>query len=112
MVHKQSDGTKVKTVRPDSDAGVQHILSAVLGLVFTLIGIVIVFRVGSAVLPQVLQSVGSIVNNFSSGTTNDTTGDAVLHIGGLVIAVVVVIGLIVLFIESAFSFGKHGGGGQ
>lgn len=99
------------TVRPNHDAGyvdIGGVLAAVIGLVFTLIGIVIVFRVGASILPQVLQAVGSIVNNFTTGTTNDTTGDAVLRIGGLVIAVIVVIGLIVLFIESAFSFGKRG----
>lgn len=94
----------------EANFNIGHVLGAVIGLVFTLIGIVIVFRVGAAVLPQVLQALGSIVNNFSSGTTNDTTGDAVLHIGGLVIAVIVVIGLIVLFIESAFAFGRTRGG--
>lgn len=81
-------------------------MNAVVGLVFTLVGIIIVFKVGAATLPLILQSIGSIVNAFSAGTVNDTTGDAILSIAGLVIAVLAVLGVLFLFIDAAFTAGS------
>lgn len=82
-----------------------HLISSVVGLVFTLVGIVIVFKVGASVLPSILFAIGDIVNAFSSGSVNDTTGDAILSIAGLVVAVLAVLGLLFLFIDAAFSAG-------
>lgn len=87
-----------------------HLVSAIFGLVLTLIGVVIVFKVGAAILPTTLFAIGDIVNSFNSGSVNDTTGDAILGIAGLVVAVVAVLGLLLLFINAAFSAGsgRHG----
>jgi hypothetical protein len=82
-----------------------HLLSSIVGLVFTLVGIVIVFKVGAAILPVVLQAIGSIVNAFNTGSVNDTTGNAILGIAGLVVAVLAVLGLLFLFINAAFAAG-------
>lgn len=82
-----------------------NLLGAVLGLVFTLVGIIIVFKVGAATLPTILFSIGDIVNAFTAGSVNDTTGDAILSIAGLVVAVMAVLGLLFLFVDAAFTAG-------
>jgi len=90
------------------------LLESIIGLVLVLVGIVIVFKVGGAVLPLVLFSVGDIVNAFKTGSVNDSTGDAVLNVSGIIVAVVAVLGLLTLFIRTAFegiNAGNRGGGG-
>lgn len=87
-----------------------HLVGAIFGLVLTLVGVVIVFKVGAAILPTTLFAIGDIVNAFSTGSTNDTTGDAILSVAGIVVAVIAVLGLLLLFINAAFSAGKGGHG--
>ncbi len=82
-----------------------HLINSVIGLVFTLVGIIIVFKVGAATLPQILFSIGDIVNAFKTGSVNDTTGNAILSVAGLVVAVLAVLGLLFLFVDAAFTAG-------
>ena len=90
------------------------LLESIIGLVLVLVGIVIVFKVGASVLPLALFAIGDIVNAFKNGSVNDTTGNAILSVAGIIVAVVAVLGLLVLFIQTAFEglhVGGRGGGG-
>jgi len=91
----------VKPRRVHVANGFNFNLGAILGLVFALIGIVIVFKVAASMAPTLFQSVADLNNVFKTNTTNDTTGDALAKIGALVIAVVFVLGLIVLLLRGA-----------
>lgn len=86
-----------------------HLINAIFGLVLTLVGVVIVFKVGASILPTTLFAIGDIVNSFNNGSVNDTTGDAILGIAGLVVAVIAVLGLLLLFIDAAFTAGRGRG---
>jgi small-conductance mechanosensitive channel len=86
-------------------------LGHILGFVFALIGIVIVFKISASLAPTLFGALADLVNVFKTNTTNDTTGDALAKIGGLVIAVIFVLGLIVLLMRAAglgFGSGRQG----
>jgi len=86
-----------------------HLINAIFGLVLTLVGVVIVFKVGASILPTTLFAIGDIVNAFNAGDVNDSTGNAILSISGLVVAVIAVLGLLLLFIQAAFTAGTGRG---
>lgn len=90
---------------------VNGLLESIVGLVLVLVGIVIVFKVGASMLPITLFAIGDIVNAFKTGSVNDSTGDAILSVAGIIVAVVAVLGLLALFIQTAFEgLNKRGGG--
>lgn len=90
---------------------VNGLLESIVGLVLVLVGIVIVFKVGASMLPITLFAIGDIVNAFKTGSVNDSTGDAILSVAGIIVAVVAVLGLLALFIQTAFEgLNKRSGG--
>lgn len=91
--------TSMRTLAADTRAAAG--LGSSLSMVWVIIGTVISITILAALAPTFFTAIADLVSAVTTGTTNSTVADALLVIFGLVLAVSLVVGFVMLALRAS-----------